>query len=419
MSAYTGQLECLRCGYRVADPALEVVGRGCPKCADSAAPANMLATYDLRGRSGLRSDAAQPGLFRYRDLLPLGAATVPVSLHEGNTPLIPAAPLARRIGAAQLMIKDESRNPTWSYKDRLAAVAVTKAVELGIDTVVVSSTGNHGAAVAAYAARAGLQCVVLTLATVPTTMKTLMQVYGAHVVALNSGPERWALMAQLVHERGWFPISGYADPPVGSNPYGVDGYKTIAYEVVDQLAGAPDVVALPVAYADGLVGVARGFDDLLQLGVITKVPRMVAAEAFGAHAHAMATGDDRAGPVPAGPSVAFSIASPVGTYQGLSSLRTTNGQAVAVPDDDVVLAAQTEIGATTGLFLEAAAAITLPALDRFASGGNVRPDDTVVLIATSTGLKDPASTATMLPGVPLIEASPQALDRAVADLAAS
>ena len=117
--------------------------------------------------------------------------------------------------------------------------------------------------------------------------------------------------------------------------------------------------------------------------------------------------------------MAFSIASPVGTYQGLASLRTSNGQAVAVPEDDAVLAAQKEIGSTTGLFLEASAAITLPALDRFASSGNVRPDDTVVLIATSTGLKDPGSTATLLRDVPLIEPSPQALDRAVADMAGS
>ncbi len=375
----------------------------------------MLPTYDLREQDGIPVDRTQPGLFRYRDLLPLSRRTPPISLHEGNTPLISAAPLARRVGAGRLFIKDESRNPTWSYKDRLAAVAVTKAVELGMDTVVVASTGNHGAAAAAYAARAGLRCVVLTQATVPATMKTLMQVYGAEVVALRSGPERWALMAQAVAEWGWFAISGHADPPVGSNPYGVDGYKTLAYELVEQLGTAPDVVVVPVAYGDGLAGIARGFDDLRALGVTDRVPRLLAAETFGPHADALASGAEVAGPVPAGPSAAFSIASPVGTYQALAALRASNGRAVAVPEDDAVLAAQADIGRSTGLYLEAASAIGLAALDRFAATGHVGSQDTVVLVATSTGLKDPASTATRLPDVPVVEPSLQALDRVAGD----
>ncbi len=374
----------------------------------------MLPTYDLGSAHGLPSDPSQPGLFRYRDLLPIDPRTEPVSLHEGGTPLIPAPALAERIGAARLLVKDETRNPTWSYKDRLAAVAVTKAVEVGSDTVVVASTGNHGAAVAAYAARAGLRCVVLTLASVPPTMKTLMQVYGAHVVALRTGPQRWELMAQLVAERGWLPMSGHADPPVGSNPYGVDGYKTIAYEIAEQLPDVPDVVVVPVAYADGLAGIGRGFADLHALGVINRRPRLVAAEAFGAHADALANDAERAGPVPAGPSVAFSIASPVGTYQGLAALRASGGRAIAVPDDDTVLAAQAEIGRATGLYLEASAAIGLPALDRLAASGELRPEETVVMVATSSGLKDPAATAARLPEVPVIDPTPRALDQTMA-----
>jgi threonine synthase len=406
-------LACLRCGRQWPEPAFELLGAGCPSCASAGFPANVL---PLRDASALRTDppalplrAGEPGLFRYRDLLPLDTAVGAVSLGEGGTPLVDLPALGADVGVGRLLVKDESRNPTWSYKDRLAAVAVTKATELGVDTVVVSSTGNHGAAVAAYAARAGIRCVVLTLASVPPAMKTLMGVYGATVAALRTGPERWALMRQLVAQRGWMPMSGQADPPVGSPSYGIDGYKTIAYELFEDLGELPDVVVVPTAYADGLTGIARGFDDLVALGLTDRVPRLLAAEPFGPLRTALERGLDRAGPVPAGPSRSFSIASPVGTYQGLASLRHSRGGAVAVPDDDTVMAAQRRLG-QHGLYLEASSAITLPALEQWQRAGQVGSDDTVVLIGTSTGLKDVDATAPELPPVPVIDAVIAALD---------
>ena len=410
---YVGELACLRCGARDADPALGVIGRGCSACAADGVPANMLPCYDLSGLDGLPVDPSQPGLFRYRALLPLAPTSSPVSLHEGRTPLVDAPQQADALGVARLLVKDETRNPTWSYKDRLAAVATTKAVEMGVDTVVVASTGNHGAAVAAYAARAGLRCVALTVESVPQTMKTLMQVYGAHVMALRDPPARWHLMSRLVAERGWLPMSGHADPPVGSNPYGVDGYKTIAYELVEQLGEAPDVVVVPVAYGDGLAGMTRGFADLQALGVVDRMPRMVAAEPFGPLSDAMERGVDRAGPVESRPSVAFSIASPVGTFQSLWALRASGGEAVAVADDDALLAAQAELGRGTGLYVEASTAIALPALEELSRRGRLPADSTVVVVGTSTGLKDPAVTARRAAPVPVIEADPDALDRAL------
>ena len=124
------------------------------------------------------------------------------SLGEGATPLIHLGKIGEEIGLDQLYVKDETQNPTWSYKDRLAAVAVNHAWGSGAETVVVATTGNHGAAVAAYAAAAGLRCVALTLESVPSTMKVLMQIYGAHVVALSSGPERWELLRKAVSKFG-------------------------------------------------------------------------------------------------------------------------------------------------------------------------------------------------------------------------
>jgi threonine synthase len=409
-------LACLRCAREYPEPALELLGAGCPACAADGVPAHVLPVRDVaalrREPPALPRRAGEPGLFVHRDLLPLDPRTPAVSLGEGGTPVVDLPDLADEVGVGRLLVKDETRNPTWSYKDRLAAVSVTKATELGVDTVVVCSTGNHGAAVAAYAARAGLRCVVLTLASVPQAMKTLMGVYGATVAALRTGPQRWALMRELVAERGWMPMSGHADPPVGSPSYGIDGYKTIAYELFEQLPDVPDVVVVPTAYADGLTGIARGFDDLRTLGLADRVPRLLAAEPFGPLRAALDAGSERADPVAAAPSVSFSIASPVGTYQGLQAVRRSGGGAVAVPDDETVLAAQRRLG-RHGLYLEASSAITLPALERWRQDGMVGQEDTVVLIGTSTGLKDVGATAAGLPEVPLIEPRPEALDAVI------
>jgi threonine synthase len=404
---YLGYLHCVRCGAEVA---ADAGYGGCPDCVAAGVPANALPAYAL---STMDVDPGQPGIFRYRALLPLDAGTPVVSLGEGGTPLLRTRNLGALLGVERLYVKDETRNPTWSYKDRLAAVAVSRAAADGADTVVVATTGNHGAAVAAYAAAAGLRCVVLTLESVPQTMKTLMQVYGAEVVALRTGPQRWQLMAEAVRDRGWVPMSGFRNPPVGSNPFGVDGYKTIAYELAEQLGTAPDVVVVPTAYADGLAGIGRGFADLRALGVIERLPRLVAAEPFGPYSDALGRDADVAGPVPAGPSAAFSIASPVGTYQGLAALRASGGEAVAVPDDAEILSHQALAGRAEGLYLEAASALAVAAVGRLAAAGRIGAHETVVVIGTSSGLKDVGATAAGLPAVPVIEPDLTALDAAL------
>ncbi|MFL6128955.1 MAG: pyridoxal-phosphate dependent enzyme [Mycobacteriales bacterium] len=409
MSRYTGRLRCVRCSRSY--PETSTVD-GCPACRE-VAPSALLPEYDQVGLSGLPVRPEQPGLFRYRELLPLPDEAAPVSLDEGGTPLRPLTRTGERLGIDRLLLKDETRNPTWSYKDRLAAVAITAARHGDADTVVVSTTGNHGAAVAAYAAAARLRCVVLTVASVPQTMKTLMQVYGAEVVAVDRATDRWVLMQQLVRERGWWPMSGYRSPPVGSTPFGVDGYKTIAYEVVEQLGAAPDVVVVPTAYADGLAGIVRGFRDLLGLGLIGRLPRAVVTEPFGPYREALRTGADTVGPVPVRPSVAFSIASPVGTFQGLDALRVTAGTAVAVPDDDRILDAQAALGRDEGTYLEAASVTGLVGVGDLRAAGEIRREDVVVVIGTSSGLKDVGTTASRQPPVPVIAPTLQALDEAL------
>lgn len=408
-SAYLGRLRCPRCGTERADT--DRPFSPCDACLAQGWHVNPFPTYDLSGAT-LERQPEQPGLFGWRHLLPLAADTAPVSLGEGDTPLLPLTRTGERIGLPALHLKDESRNPTWSYKDRLIAVAVSRAKAEGVTRLAVASTGNHGAAAAAYAAAAGIECVVLTLESVPLTMKTLMQSYGARVVALREAPQRWHLLRQGVEERGWVPLSGFLDPPAGSNPFGIDGYKTIAYEIVEDLGRAPDVVVVPTSYGDGLAGIARGFDDLVELGVITTGPRMVATEPFGPYRHALDTDFVPGDRVPSGPTVAFSIGSPVATFQGYETLHRSKGRAV-VAEEGRIIETQLTLAREEGVYLEAASVTGLVGVESLAAEGQLGPDDTVVLIGTSTGLKDIGATADALAPVPVIEPSLAALDEAL------
>jgi threonine synthase len=409
MSAYLGNLACPRCHHEVDEAHAFAL---CPGCAEQGHSVNALPAYDIGPTSDWHPDRSQPGIFAYRQLLPIDPKSEPVSLYEGGTPLIPLRRTAERHGIAELYLKDESRNPTWSYKDRLAAIAVTKARDSGAETVVVSSTGNHGAAAAAYAAAAGLRCVVLTMESVPLTMKVLIQSYGADVFALRSGPERWDLMGQTVRERGWVPLSGYFNPPAGSNPFGVDGYKTIAFEIVESLGRAPDVIVMPVAYGDGIMGVYRGFHDLVTLGVIERLPRLVAAEPLGPYSLALAEGRDPRKAIEPRDSVAFSIATHLATYQGLHAIRASGGAAAQAGEDAEILSTQLQVSATEGVYLEASSVTALAVLDDLCRREVIGAADTVVCVGSSTGLKDIGATASVLPTVPVIAPTLDALDAA-------
>lgn len=396
VSAYLGTLRCARCATVVQEATCPQL---CAVCLADGVNVYPWPEYGL----GEIVDLPQPGslgVLAYASLLPLDAE--PLSgLGEGNTPLVPLPRAGAGVGLDQLYLKDESRNPTWSYKDRLAVVAVNRAAQRGATTLVVSSTGNHGAAVAAYAARLGLDCVVLTVESVPTAMKVLMQSYGAQVVAFSEPGDRWTVMRAGVEERGWVPMSGYASPPSGSNPFGVDGYKTIAYELFHQLGGhVPDVVVTPVAYGDAVVGMLRGFEDLCALGLAHCLPRIVAAEPHGPYGAGLvsAEGTGVPRPTPREPSVAFSIASLLPSWQGLWALRRTGGSAERASNREI-LQAQQDLARLEGLFLEPSSAIAFAVLPRLLQDGRVRHDETVVVLGTSTGLKDVETTEAFLPGV--------------------
>lgn len=401
MSAYLGTLACARCGTVVKEKTTPTL---CEVCRQDGVNVYPWPEYDLGAGTRL-PDPSSLGVLGYAALLPLDPAPL-LGLGEGNTPLVPVPRAGERVGIGRLFFKDESRNPTWSYKDRLAVVAVNRAAQRGARTLVVSSTGNHGAAVAAYAARLGLECVVLTLSSVPTAMKVLMQSYGARAVAFAEPLDRWTVMRAGVEERGWVPMSGYATPPSGSNPFGVDGYKTLAYEMFQQLGGhLPDVVVTPVAYGDALAGMVRGFEDLRALGLADRMPRLVAAEPYGPYGAGLASAEAAMVPRPAPvePTVAFSIASLLPSWQGLWALNRSGGSAETASNREV-LQAQQDLARLEGLFPEPSSAIAFAVLPDLVQDGRIAGHETVVVVGTSTGLKDVDTTESVLPGVPVAAA---------------
>jgi threonine synthase len=221
-------------------------------------------------------------------------------------------------------------------------------------------------------------------------------------------------MQEGVERLGWYPASGFMTPPIGSTPWGIEGYKTIAYEIAEDLGwSAPDVVAVPSGYSDGLAGVFKGWTELVSLGLVSNAPRMIAAEPFGPLANALERALASPEPVEAvGSSVAFSIASRYGTWQGLAALRESKGRGVRLTDEGI-LEAQRVLGTDEGLYVEPSSAAAMTAVMQLASGQALDPEQTIVVVLTSGGLKDPGASRTWMPPVPRADGS---FDRVLATL---
>ncbi|MCQ8771616.1 threonine synthase [Streptomyces telluris] len=314
---------------------------------------------------------AGAGHNRWAPLLPPLLAP---GLGEGGTPLI-------GIGDG-VFIKDESRNPTWSHKDRLNRVTTSAAVGVGASGIVVASSGNHGASAAAYAARAGLRCVVLASADVPPAVASFLNAYGALVLPVPAA-DRWPLMRLIVDRTGLHPVSNLAVTHTG-HPFGAEGYKTVAYEIFADL-GVPSAVFVPTGYGELLFGVWKGFTELHRLGLAESVPRIHACEpALGGPLHAALRQGVPATRVDVGDSDAYGIDCPVGSIRGVLAVRGSGGSSLLVSDEQM-RAAQAEL-AGHGLWAELSAAAGLAGLR--SAGQEVEREGPVVCISTSSGFKD-------------------------------
>lgn len=389
-------LACVRCGKRFA---LAAFTRGCDACLAQGVAVNLTVGYDSWPAPAHRTLPATPrSMWRYADLLH-AAGDDCVSLGEGLTPLL-AVP---QLGLGPLWFKDESQNPTWSFKDRLASAAITMAKRMGARVIVASSSGNAGASTAAYAARAGLACVVLTTQSAGGAMVAQMRSYGAMLLKVPTSEDRWTVLSEGVARHGWYPTTAYFGPAVGSNPFGIEGYKTLAYEIAEAMDWeVPEWCAIPACYGDSLYGIYKGFADLQRLGWTDRIPRLLAAEVSGSLTAAMRGSGDTLPVCPlAKPSVAASIGAAQGTYQGLAALRASNGVAVQVGDDDI-LHWQAVLGRTGGLGAEASSVATLPAIARLRGSGVIAPQDRVVSLLTAAGLKEAPAVNPHLPQAPCI-----------------
>jgi threonine synthase len=392
MAAVVG-LQCLRCGSRYH---ARHYASDCPECHPQT-PSNLVVAYEssLTNPRPRPATSAGAGLWRYGDLLPV-AKSEAVSLGEGGSPLHKLGSIGRTIGVEALLGKDESRNPTSSFKDRLACIAVSVAKTMGAPAVVSSSTGNAGAAVAAYAAKAGLPCIVFTAKGAVGPLVTQMRVYGATVVAAANKADRWPLMQHAVRHFGWFPTSPFFGPVVGSNPYGIEGYKTLAYEIAEQMNWrVPDCCVLPVCYGDALIGMWRGFTDMQKMGWIDRVPRMMVAEIYGSLGAALRQGGDALADMPlTHDTVAKSTTATRSTFQALYVLRESGGAATVV-SNDAIMQWQQVLAREEGLYVEPASAGAIAAVAQLKASDNIKATDTVVALLTASGLKDPGATASV------------------------
>ena len=258
-------------------------------------------------------------------------------------------------------------------------------------------------AAAAYAAKAGLPCVVFTVATSAGPLVMQMRAYGAMLVKVNDRMDRWRLQTAGVREFGWYPTSPYFGPVVGSNPYGMEAYKTIAYEIAEAFDWRPpEWCVLPVCYGDALYGMWKGFQELRALDWIQRVPRFVAAEVSGSLPAALASGDAMPPELPRNaPSIATSIGAPQGTVQALEVLRKTKGAAVTVGDDELRRWVVT-LAAKEGLWPEASSAAPFAAIERLRAQGVIAPHERCVALMTAAGLKDSGPIEQALPEPPLV-----------------
>ena len=349
-------------------------------------------------------------------------------------PLLPIAvtPTARtplesivRLGAdldIDLWMKDESHGPTYSHKDRLARVAAAHARETGAEVVVVSSSGNHGAAIASACTRLGITSVCLTVPEIAAPLRALIEGVGGQLVALPQPELRWALMRQAVAELGWYPASNFSDPPVGSNPYAVDGYKPIAWEIVEQLGASPDWVVCPTGYGDLVFGVFKGFCEIHATEATSRLPRMLAACTSSSLADAARAAADQPSPARNLAPEALSIGVTTSTHQALAAVRRSSGSAQTV-DAYEVIAARQLLSKYAGAFHELSSAAGLAAIISARRAGVISAGERVVLVATSTGLKEKpvsADDSQLVPIAPTLESLQRALpNNAASSVAAS
>ena len=348
----------------------------------------LFAHYDLKRAAEtltLKNLSTRPRtLWRYAEVLPEGEV---VTLGEGLTPLLPAMRLGASLGLQHLYIKDEGLNPTGSFKARGMTAAVTRAKQLGAKTLAAPTAGNAGGALAAYAAAAGLAAVIVMPADTPAANVMECQAFGAKVIKINGLiSDCGKYVAERKDREGWYDVSTLKEP------YRVEGKKTMGYELWEQFASKlPDVILYPTGGGVGLIGMCKAFDEMQEMGWIgAERPRMVAVQAEGCApiVKAWEAHRDNADFFPNAATMAsgLRVPGPLGDLLILRMLKQTQGIALTVTDDEMLLAGK-ELASQEGIFAAPEGAATVSAARKLATSGWIKPHETVVLFNTGTGYK--------------------------------
>ena len=377
------ELRCFECGRKLPPSSRSYT---CPECGgllevefSREELRRNLKRYPLHGSLSV---------WRYRAFLPVRSSSKIVTMGEGGTPLVRCRRLAQKLGMKHLYIKFEGANPTGSFKDRGMTVGVTKALEFGAKTVACASTGNTSASLAAYAARAGLKCVVfLPKGKVALGKLTQTLIFGAKVFAIRGNFDKALELVKSLCEEN---PSVYLLNSV--NPFRPQGQKTIAYEVFEQLGGEPDRIIVPMGNCANIWAIYKGFYELKIVGMVKKIPKMTGIQAKGAMpiVKAFQKGWERFEPTPNPETIATAIriGNPVNGVKALYAIRESSGYAEAVSDSEIIRA-QKLIASLEGLGVEPASAASVAGLIKLLKSGEIRKDEKVVCIATGHTLKDP------------------------------
>ncbi len=351
----------------------------------------LLVRYDLKRIAKFLTRQAlyarRSDLWRYREMLPVRREDNIVTLGEGWTPLLPAKALGAAIGVSHLLIKDESQNPTQSFKARGMSVAVSMAKELGAQKLAAPSAGNAAGALAAYCARGGLGAYLFMPRDTPRANVVECEVAGAHVTLIDGLiTDCGAEVARRKEAEGWFDVSTLKEP------YRVEGKKTLGYEIAEQSGWAlPDVIIYPTGGGTGLVGMWKAFDEMEQLGWISeKRPRMISVQAAGCApiVRAFEAGARFAEEFENATTVASGLRVPkaIGDFLILDAVRESGGTAITVTDDELLEGAR-ELARTEGIFAAPEGGACVPALRKLLARGDVKADERVVLFNTGSGIK--------------------------------
>ena len=387
-------------------------------CADCGGILEVLYDYEPLQRETAAEDLIpEPGLglWRYKHLLPVSQEAAMLTLHEGGTPLIHGRNLAGKIGAGELYLKDETRNPSGAFKDRPMTVGISKARELGCRAVTTASSGNGAASLAVYAAKAGLPCFIFVPEGTPIGKVAHAVTAGAQVIKVRGDySNSYRTAKQAAADYSWMNVT-----TTFLNPYTFEGDKTVAYELYRQLGRkVPDWILIPTGAGPLVYGIFKGLTELKRFGLTARMPRLVAVQSEGCQpiAAAFNGGQERVKAWDEVKTVASAIADPLRGYERdgelvLRVLRESRGLALAVSDAEMLQDVRL-LAATEGVYDEPAAAAAVSALRRLLASGGIGKADQVVCLVTGHGLKDPISAVKDVQ-VPVIDPDPGQLAKLI------